>query len=206
MKEQETRMLDSQIEIRSIGEDDEKKDVIVGYALRFNTYSGVMYHPHIGEFTERIDPTALDNADISQVTALINHDANMVLGRSTSGTLTLEVDEFGLKYTIDPPDTSYARDLMESMKRGDISQSSFAFSLDYEDENAEVIERDVDSDIKIRTIKRFKDISDVSVVTYPAYESADVIVAQRSLDNYQYQEQRKQNQINKQKMLIELEL
>ncbi|MBP1967982.1 HK97 family phage prohead protease [Virgibacillus natechei] len=198
MSEKEIRMLDSQIEIRTIGEEDEKKDVIVGYALRFNTYS-----EDLGGFIETIEPRALDQARMDNVVALINHDSSLVLGRSTSGTLKLETDEFGLKYTIDPPNTSYARDLMESMKRGDISQSSFAFSLDYADDGDESWAHDRDRDIYIRTIKRFKSISDVSVVTVPAYSDTQVVVAQRSLNEHKSE---LQNEINKRKMLIELEL
>ncbi|GIN59237.1 peptidase U35 [Lederbergia ruris] len=196
MKQQETRLLNNDIEIRSIGED-EKRDVIVGYALRFNSWS-----EDLGGFIENIEPTALNDADLNNVVALINHDRNLVLGRSTSGTLKLEVDEFGLKYTIDPPNTTYARDLIESMKRGDISQSSFAFSLDYDDDS-EHWEHDKERDIYKRTIKRFKSISDVSVVTVPAYSETQVVLAQRGLDEYKNELEK---QITKRKMLIELDL
>lgn len=194
----EIRALSSDIEIRSIGEEDEKRNVIVGYALRFNTYS-----EDLGGFTETIESGALDNADMSDVVALINHDRSLVMGRSTSETLKLEVDEFGLKYTIDPPDTTYARDLLESMKRGDISQSSFAFSLDYSDDDSESWEHNEIKDKYIRTIKRFKALHDVSIVTVPAYSDTPVTVAKRSLDDYKSE---LQNQLTKQKLSIELDL
>src|SRR5699024_2124184 len=134
------RLLSNDIEIRSIDEE-EKQEVIVGYALRFNTYS-----EDLGGFIETIEPTALDNADMDDVVALINHDRNLVLGRTGSNTLKLEVDEFGLKYTIIPPDTTFAKDLMESMKRGDISQSSFGFTMNWEDEDAYGVRYDEDGE------------------------------------------------------------
>lgn len=196
MSKKEIRTLDAEIEIRSEGEED-KKEKIVGYALRFNTESD-----DLGGFVETIEPHALDGADMSDVRALINHDADKVLGRSKSGTLKLEVDDFGLKYTIDPPDTTYARDLIESMKRQDISQSSFAFMIDYDNEG-DHWEYNEERDLYIRTIKRFKSIADVSVVTYPAYSEASSTVAVRGLEDYKNELQK---ELNKRKLAIELEL
>ena len=88
-----------------------------------------------------------------------------MLGRTISGTASLEIDEKGLKYTCTLPDTSYARDLIELMERGDITQSSFAFTI--EDEDWE--ERD---GMYFRTVKRVGQLYDASVVTYPAYPEA----------------------------------
>jgi hypothetical protein len=197
MTEKEIRTVDDGIEVRNLKTDDETvKTEIVGYALRFNTFSD-----DLGGFIETIKPTALQDADMSNVVALINHDRNKVLGRTTSNTLKLEVDEFGLRYTITPPDTTYARDLIESMQRGDISQSSFAFSLDYdEDDEWEIDEA---KGLYVRTIKRFRSISDVSVVTVPAYQDSHVVVAQRSLENHKNE---LHNEILKRKLEIELDL
>ena len=88
-----------------------------------------------------------------------------MLGRTISGTATLEVDEKGLRYTCQLPDTSYARDLIELMSRGDVTQSSFAFTI--EDESWE--ERD---GALIRTVNKVARLYDVSPVTYPAYENS----------------------------------
>lgn len=199
MKNKEIRLFDNEIEVRSIQADDEKeKTEIIGYALRFDTESN-----DLGGFVETIEPTALDQANMNDVVALFNHNRDYVLGRTTSNTLTLEVDDFGLKYTITPPDTTYARDLIKSMKRGDISQSSFAFSLDYLDENSESWDYDEDRDIYIRTIKRFESIHDVSVVTTPAYSDTSVVVSKRGLEDYKNE---LQNNLTKRKLLIELDL
>lgn len=190
----EIRTLEMPIEIRS-EENEEQK--IVGYALKFNSES-----ENLGGFVEKIETNALDGADISDVRALINHSPDKVLARSKSGTLKLEVDEIGLKYTIIPPSTSYARDLMESMKRGDINQSSFAFSIDYENDG-DHWEYNEERDLYIRTIKRLRQISDVSVVTYPAYTQTESVIAKRGLEDHKNELQK---QLIKRKLEIELEL
>src|ERR1039458_8688371 len=101
--------------------DDTDKPSIRGYAAVFNSPSADM------GFIETIDPHAFDKTLNDDVRALWNHNADAVLGRTKSGTLRLSIDSKGLKYEIDPPDTQAARDLITSMKRGDIDSSSFGF-------------------------------------------------------------------------------
>jgi len=89
----------------------------------------------LGGFREIIHKGAFDDAIAnSDVRCLINHEANLILGRNTSGTLRLSITDTGLGYECDLPDTTYARDLTVSLDRGDISQSSFAFTMDWEKE------------------------------------------------------------------------
>ena len=87
----------------------------------------------------------------------------MVLGRTKNDTLTLEEDSKGLKVEITPPDTTYARDLLTLIDRGDVNQMSFQWvtAIDEWDE----------TDLKkvIRTLKKAKSLWDVSPVTFPAY-------------------------------------
>ena len=97
--------------------------VLEGYAAVFNSETD------LGHFREVIKPGAFDDVMTNDVRALINHDPNLVLGRTTNGTLTLEQDERGLKYRVKLGGQQYAKDFYESVKRGDISQSSFALSL-----------------------------------------------------------------------------
>jgi len=201
MSKKEIRLLSNDIEIRSIDEE-EKQEVIVGYALRFNTYS-----EDLGGFIETIEPTALDNADMDDVVALINHDRNLVLGRTGSNTLKLEVDEFGLKYTIIPPDTTFAKDLMESMKRGDISQSSFGFTMNWEDEDAYGVRYDEDGETPVQIIKKIRSLFDISVVTVPAYQDTQSMVSKRAIEEFEQEREKElQNNITKRKLLIELDL
>lgn len=191
------------IELRS---DEEVKDkrYIVGYALRFNSES-----ENLGGFVETIDSHALDNANLADVRALFNHDANMVLGRSKAGTLKLEVDEFGLRYEINMPDTTFARDLMNSMERGDIDQSSFGFTINHDNDGDEWV-YDEQRDLFVRTIRQFKDIFDVSVVTYPAYTATESVVAQRGLENHKAELEKaklnEQRKVKQKQIDIELEL
>ena len=81
--------------------------ILTGYAARFNTLS-----QNLGGFVEVVDPTAFNQTiGESDVRALFNHDINHVIGRLSANTLRLVVDEVGLKYEIDLPDTAAGRDL-----------------------------------------------------------------------------------------------
>ncbi len=66
------------------------------------------------------------------IRVLYNHDQNYVLGRVKSKTLTVEENEKGLKYKVTPPNTIWAKDLMVSIERGNVSQNSIGFELDKE--------------------------------------------------------------------------
>jgi HK97 family phage prohead protease/HK97 family phage major capsid protein len=145
------------IEVRE-SEGDEM--ILEGYASVFNQETD------LGHFREVIKPGAFDDVLDNDVRALINHDPNLVLGRTTNGTLELSVDERGLKYRVKLGNQTYARDFYESVKRGDINQSSFAFTIDQQSWNEERTLRSVD---KVRTLL------DVSPVTYPAYSQASVM-------------------------------
>jgi HK97 family phage prohead protease len=146
--------------------------VIRGHAAVFNRLSR-----NLGGFVEQIDPAAFDKtlADDPDVRALINHDPSHLLGRTRSGTLRLSKDSTGLPYEVDVPDRSDARDLMVSMERGDLDQSSFAFFM--VDDDWSTTERD----FPLRTVTAASiHNGDVSPVTYPAYEDADSGVADRA--------------------------
>ncbi|HIF9075733.1 TPA: HK97 family phage prohead protease [Photobacterium damselae] len=147
---------------------------IVGYGAVFNTLSEPMWG-----FREQIDPGAFDDVLNDDVRALFNHDSNFVLGRNGT-TLRLFVDNIGLGYEIDAPDTQTVRDMVITpMKRGDINQSSFAFYVAKDDWHEE------DDGTVIRTILKVKRLFDVSPVTYPAYSEAPSTV--RSFEAYQEQ-------------------
>jgi len=122
-----------------------------------------------GWFREQIQRGAFRSTiQKDDIRALFNHNPDYVLGRNTAGTLALAEDDEGLKTTIDPPDTQFARDLAVSIERGDISQMSFAFEvLEEEWKKGEGKELD------LRTIKKVK-LFDVSPVTFPAYEGTDI--------------------------------
>lgn len=124
-------------------------------------------------FVERIRPGAFDRALLEKqdVRALFNHDSGKILGRTSAGTLRLSVDQIGLRYEIDVPDTSTGRDVVASLERGDIDGSSFAFlptqSIWIEE-----------PELEIREIMDC-DLFDVGPVTWPAYEGTTAGVRSR---------------------------
>lgn len=153
------RRFEKGIELREEG----GKRMIRGYAARFNSPS-----QDLGGFIEKIDPGAFAKAiDRDDVRALFNHDSNLILGRNKAGTLTLREDESGLYCEIDPPDTTAGRDLVESIRRGDIDGMSFAFSP-VDDSWGKM-----DDGTPLRTLREVA-LYDVSPVTYPAYRSTSV--------------------------------
>ena len=160
------------------GSDGEPEEWIVGYAARFGVES-----LNLGDFVERIDPGAF--ALVSErrgrknplmTRALFNHDANYVLGRYPD-TLRMTVDEIGLRYEVLPP--AAHRGVVESIRRGDIRGSSFAFVIAKGGESWHVEEGR-----HIRTVTAVSDLMDVGPVTYPAYPDSSVSVAQRSFEQY----------------------
>lgn len=204
MKEVRTTM--SPLEVRMISDDE--PEVIEGYALKFNQRSEIL--GGFMSFRETIAPEALKSADMSNVVALFNHDQNQVLGR-TGVNLTLTVDEIGLRYSFTPPNTQLGKDLLENIRSGLISQSSFAFTIDDSNDAEEwrdSEEKGVEYD---RTIRKIQRIYDVSPVTFPAYLSTEVKVGQRALDLIEELKSQKEPQDppkwveEKQKMLRELE-
>ncbi len=116
---------------------------------------------------ERIMPGAFDRAlaENQDVAALFNHDTGVVLGR-TPNTLRLETDSRGLRYTIEPPDTQAARDLITSIQRGDVRGSSFSFRVP---DGGQSWARNSDG-TRVREL-RSVNLSDVGPVTSPAYKS-----------------------------------
>lgn len=135
-------------------------NTIRGYAAVYNSDSEWM-----GGFYEQIETGAFDDVLDNDVRAYFNHDENLLLGRVSSGTLRISTDKRGLFYEVDLPNTTYANDLVELMKRGDVNQSSFAF----------LIEKDrweQRGGTTYRIIEKVSRLLDVSPVSQPAYPDA----------------------------------
>lgn len=142
---------------------------LVGHAAVFNVLS-----EDLGFYREKIAPGAFRKTiREADVRALFNHDPNFVLGRTKNGTLKLKEDDIGLYVEITPPNTQWARDLMETIRRGDVDQMSFGFQVVKED-------WEEDNEKTTRILKEVK-LFDVSPVVFPAYSATDVQV--RSLLN-----------------------
>ena len=146
------------------------KNIIEGHAAVYGELS-----EDLGGFRERIKPGAFDNVLGNDVRAFFNHDPNFLLARTASGTLKLSTDKKGLKYSFAVPDTTAGRDLLVSMKRGDINQSSFAFTVEKDSWS------ESSKGTEIRTIEKVSRLFDVSPVSIPAYPSAnDLAIAKTS--------------------------
>lgn len=145
---------------------------LTGYASVFHRAGdpGTQYTLASGpgyKVVERIMPGAFDRAlrERDDVVALVNHDANLVIGR-VPGTLSLSVDRVGLRYSITLPDSPNGRNIAEAVRRGDITGSSFSF---IPDEVSYAEEGDLDI-VEVRSVRLF----DVGPVTYPAYGATSV--------------------------------
>lgn len=147
---------------------------VEGYALLFNTTSDRL------SFEEVIEPSALDGViERSDVFALMNHQKERgILARSNmgEGSLTLEVDEKGLKYTFDAPRTALGDELLENLRRGEINQSSFAFTVK-EDKWTRM-----EDDTWKRTIIKMDQLYDVSPVYNAAYSKTSVYMRGKELE------------------------
>jgi HK97 family phage prohead protease len=158
----EARMVHTPVTVRAEG--DEKR--MEGYAAVFGVETV------IGDFfREVIEPGAFANAiKNTDVRGLFNHDPNFVLGRTSAGTMELKEDKDGLRYVITPPDTAVGRDTMTLIERGDVTGSSFGFTV----KTDEWTRASKPGELPLRTIKEVEWLRDVGPVTFPAYEETSV--------------------------------
>lgn len=170
MRDREKRQFVGQILVEKRADDG---PLIRGHAAVFDKLS-----ENLGGFREIIARGAFDEVLENDVRALIGHRDELILGRTSAKTLRIGVDAEGLTYEIDPPDTSYARDLLVSLERGDIRESSFGFSIA---RDGDTWTEDEDGRL-VRTITKVSRLYDVSPVTFPAYPDTDV--AKRSLESF----------------------
>ena len=170
--------LNNEIEIRSLvgdlhiesREEGTISRTIVGYAAKFESWSD----PIMGWFREKIARGAFDGCDLSDVIMCFNHNTDSILARTTSGTLRLEVDDVGLRFAFEAPNTTLGSDMLELVHRGDVSKCSFRFVVEqdkwqYADEQNGLV-------MDERTILRFSRVVDVSLVVFPAYPETEASV------------------------------
>lgn len=161
---QDCRQRTGDVELRSVDDSDLKS--IAGYAAVFYREDdpGTQYEFRSGDM-ERIDPGAFDDFKQHDVRALFNHDSNQILGRQKSGTLSLSVDDRGLRYQISPNDSQVYRDVVSAIQRGDVDGSSFQFRVLDESWGRE-------NGRDVRTIEKVE-LFDVGPVVFPAYGAAE---------------------------------
>ena len=156
--------------------------LVTGYAIVFNSDSN-----DLGGFTERINPDALNGViERSDVLCLLNHNEDRgVLARCNKGdgSLSLQIDEIGLRYSFEAPNTALGDELLEGLKRGDISTSSFAFTVEKDSWSKN------EDGSYLRTINSISELFDVSPVYRAAYDATSVKVDARGLDEMKAKEQ-----------------
>ena len=169
------------MEIRSIQEMSQVSDnIISGYAIVFNRESEILYDKTNNRyFIEVIDPSAVDVELIqrSDIKMLIDHTKSRMLARSRygEGSLQLEIDEYGLKFTFEVPDTVDGQFIKEMIRRNDYNGCSFAFTDDIVD-----VEYNRERGLFFRNVRKIKQLYDCSIVADPAY--SDTEVSLRSLE------------------------
>lgn len=164
-------------EIRA--EENEKDSIITGRPIVYESKT------NMGYFDEIIHKGALDDADLTDIRFLVNHDLSKIpLARSRrnnkNSTMQLTVDAKGLsiRVTLDTDNNTEARNLYSAVKRGDITGMSFMFSIDNEEWE------DLESDHPTRHIHKIGTVVEVSAVTLPAYDSTEINARDKvALDN-----------------------
>ena len=172
--------------IPTVIQDSEGKDTrtIEGYAVVFEKESRMMVDWWTGKkFVEIIKRSAVTNNDLKKwdIKALMEHTPSRLLARSYNGkgSLTLTVDDYGVKYRFEAPNTAEGDNALELIKRGDIFGSSFAYTTD-ETSNVTYTKRSDGS--MLREVNKLDRMYDVSPVSDPAYFGTDVTV--RNLDGF----------------------
>ena len=157
------------IEVETRNEAGDPSYIVRGYASTFEPY--VLFTDEDGnEYSEIIEPTAFDGADLSDVVFRIYHEG-AVYARSSAGTLEVGVDDHGLFDRADLSKTAKARGLFEDIAAGNYPKQSFAFT---------VAEDEYDRKKRLRTIKRIAKVYDVSPVSFPANPTTELDIATRS--------------------------
>lgn len=165
MSNKELRTLNiSDLEVRDT-KNDNFIGMIGGYAVIFGQPS-----EDLGGFIEYIKPNAFDGVDLSDVLALYNHDFANLLGRSSAGTLKLNIDKKGLYFSLAIPDTTLGHDVYTQIKAGNLCGMSFGFTVG-DDEWQQS-----DDGVPLRFISQFDKLYEVSVVGMPAYQETTVSV------------------------------
>ena len=157
---------------------------IVGYAAKFERWS----EPIMGWFKEQIARDAFSECDVTDVIMCFNHNIDSILARTTSGTLTLLTDDEGLRFEFEAPATTMGNDMLELVRRGDISKCSFKFTV--EEDEWRYADKENKLEYDERTIRKIGKLYDVSLVVYPAYSDTEAGV--------RHLEERKQQFLNNQ--------
>ena len=170
-REREYRMME--LRIVADPEAEEKKYMVEGYASTFEPY--VLFTSDGVDYSERIEPTAFDDADLSDVVFRVDHQGP-VYARSSAGTVKVWADEHGLAQEADLSKTQRARELFADIAAGNYPKMSFAFTVAEDGDS-------YDKATHTRVISRIAKVFDVSPVSFPANPGTTLSVQARDLFN-----------------------
>ena len=189
------------MEFRIAPEETEDKNYLVeGYASTFEPY--VLLTVDGTDYSERIEPTAFDKADLSDVVFRVDHEGP-VYARSSAGTVEVWTDEHGLAQKTDLGKTQRARELYADIEAGNYPQMSFAFT---------VAEEHYDKATHTRVIDRIAKVYDVSAVSFPANPNTELSIATRDYFNGVIEAEkaerleREQLELRRRKLKLKLEM
>lgn len=163
-----------------VREQDGKPPRLTGYAIVFGTASLPLYSDENETIREVIAPEAVTQQllDTSDIVMTMFHNDSLILARSAAGkgTLSYSIDEHGVKFDFEPPQTEDGKKAVELVKRGDIAGCSFAFSTDYSDR--ESVERSATMEdgkrITTYTVRKITGLYDFTLTPHPAYPATSV--------------------------------
>lgn len=166
-----------------------KKLVLRGYPILFNTETNI-YDFWYGEIRETILPTALNGTDLTDVYLITGHniEPDKVLGRNNVN-MRMEVDDTGLFFECQLPNTQLARDIYNLIEEGIVDGMSFGFTCSDE----------VNETTKTRTITHIDELFEVTITPFPAYKEASVIVQKQRTKEEQEKFAKEQEEAQAQK-------
>ena len=159
------------MELRILEPTEEQNYKVEGYASTFEAYK--MFEDEGVDYFERIEPTAFEDADMSDTVFRVDH-TGPVYARTSAGTVELWVDEHGLGTRADLSKTQRAKDLYADIAAGNYPKMSFAFV---------VSEDHYDRETHTRVIDRISKVFDVSPVSFPANPTTELNVSTRDYFN-----------------------
>ena len=198
--QREYRVMQIQPEERAEGQPTYK---VRGYASTFDPY--VLYSFEGVDYSERIDPHAFDDADMSDVVFRVDHEGP-VYARSSAGTIQLYTDEHGLGHQTDLSRTVNSRNLYDDIAAGNYPQMSFAFTVAEDGDHYE-------KKTHTRVIDRIAKVFDISAVSFPANPGTELSVSTRSYFDgviemeraERLEEEKRQRQLQRMRMKMKME-
>ncbi|HIY92361.1 MAG TPA: HK97 family phage prohead protease [Candidatus Companilactobacillus pullicola] len=173
--------------------EDDNFNTLSGYAIVFDQPS-----ENLGGFIEYVDNSALDNVDMSNVQLLYNHNMDNILARADSSTLSLSIDDKGLFFNAQIPNTTLGNDVAENVRNGNLKGCSFGFTIDDDDWS------DLDEDTATRHITQIGDLFELSITPMPAYKETSV--SNRSLSEFESKKNKKEDSnLNNELELLRME-